>query len=69
MLQRHALYVFTNKLIICCKYISDTLQRQNVYVAKTTFLCSRDKTYTLQRQNVYVAKTYIICCKDREAQC
>ena len=33
------------------------LQRQNVYVAKTKFICCQDRINMLQRQNLYVVKT------------
>ena len=41
------------------------LQRHILYVAKTKFICCKDKIYMLQRQNLYVAKTTFICCKDK----
>ena len=48
------------------------LPRQNVYVAKTKFICCKDKMYMLQRQDLYVIKTnlYVIqakfvCYKDK----
>ena len=33
------------------------LQRHILYVAKTKFICCKDKIYMLQRQNLHVIKT------------
>ena len=41
------------------------LQRHILYVAKTKFICCKDKIYMSQRQNVYVAKTKFICYRDK----
>ena len=53
-----------------CKY-KNIVHRHILYVAKTYFICCKDKIYVLQRQNVYVIKTNLyviktkfICYKD-----
>ena len=39
-----------------CKY-KNIVHRHILYVAKTKFICRKDKIYMLQRQNAYFAKT------------
>ena len=41
------------------------LERQNLYVAKTKFICCKDKIYMLHRQNLYGAgrNMYVIKIK------
>ena len=48
------------------------LQRHILYVAKTKFICCKDKIYMLQRQiymlykqKMFVIKTKFICCRDK----
>ena len=70
IVHRHILYV-AKTYIICCKDIYYMLQRQNLYVAKKTYMLQR-QIHMLQRQNLYVIKTNLyviktkfICYKDK----
>ena len=41
------------------------LQRQNLYVAKTKFICYKDKFICYKDKKLYLIKTKFICCENK----